>query len=88
MDTTTINISLPKSLKDQVDRLMVAEGYGNTSEFIRDLIRSHLKEFNERRLEEMLRTGLESPASPWTKSDVEEIKKTVADRILANRNGG
>ena len=87
METATINISMPLSLKDLVDEVMIAEGYGNTSEFFRDLIRNHLKQFNERRLEKMLRKGLESPLSPWTKDDVEEIKKTAVARILAKQNG-
>ena len=88
METTTINISMPQSLKDQVDEVMVVEGYGNTSEFIRDLIRNHLKSFKGRQLEQMLREGLESPVSPWTKQDVEEIKSAVTAHILAKQSGG
>jgi metal-responsive CopG/Arc/MetJ family transcriptional regulator len=34
---STINISLPRSMKEDVDEIIANEGYGNTSEFFRDL---------------------------------------------------
>lgn len=35
----TMNISLPDELKAFVDRQVAAQGYGSTSEYLRDLIR-------------------------------------------------
>lgn len=36
---STMNISLPESLKDFVDRQVSARGYGTSSEYVRELIR-------------------------------------------------
>lgn len=88
MSVSTINISLPDTLKSEVDAVVSADGYGNTSEFFRDLVRNYLKERQEKQLEIMLLDGLNSPMSPWTQDDVAEIKETVRARILAKRNGG
>lgn len=83
----TINISLPDNLKSEVDNVIAADGYGNTSEFFRDLIRNHMKARQQKQLEIMLLEGMNSPMSPWTKDDVAQIKETVTARILAKRNG-
>ncbi len=88
MSVSTINISLPDTLKSEVDAVVSADGYGNTSEFFRDLVRNYLKERQEKQLEIMLLDGVNSPMSPWTQDDVAEIKETVGARILAKRNGG
>ena len=87
MSVSTINISLPDTLKSEVDEIVSSDGYGNTSEFFRDLIRNHMKERQEKKLEMMLVEGMNSPMSPWTKDDVDRIKETVEARILAKRNG-
>ncbi|MCX2721614.1 type II toxin-antitoxin system ParD family antitoxin [Roseibium salinum] len=36
---STMNISLPDSLKDYVDQQVTGRGYGTSSEYIRELIR-------------------------------------------------
>ena len=87
MPISTINISLPDSLKSEVDAVVSADGYGNTSEFFRDLIRNHMRERQEKQLEMMLLEGMNNPMSPWTKDDVVRIKETVKARILTKRNG-
>ncbi|CAN5373682.1 type II toxin-antitoxin system ParD family antitoxin [soil metagenome] len=87
MSASTINISLPESLRAEVDAIIAADGYGNTSEFFRDLVRNHLKERQEKQLEIMLLEGMNSPISPWTKDDVAEIKDELMARISARRGG-
>ena len=58
--TTSMNISLPDSLKDYV-KTRCAEGeYSNPSDFIRALIRDDKKRRGKERLEEMLLEGLAS----------------------------
>jgi antitoxin ParD1/3/4 len=86
VSASTINISLPDNLKAEVDAVISADGYGNTSEFFRDLVRNHLRERQEKQLENMLLEGLNSPISPWTKDDVAEIKETLIARISARRS--
>lgn len=82
MAIATINISLPDTLKREVEEIIASEGYGNTSEFFRDLVRDYLKTRQERRLEALLLEGLESgKATPLTKTDFEEIKRRGLERI-------
>ena len=54
---TTMNISLPESLKAFIDEQVAAQGYGSSSEYVRELIR---KERDRQRLRALL---LEGPAS-------------------------
>lgn len=43
-DLVRFTVSIEKALFDQLERQVAASDYGNRSEFIRDLIRSHLVE--------------------------------------------
>jgi antitoxin ParD1/3/4 len=54
MATATMNISLPDTMKAEVEQIVANEGYGNTSEFFRDLVRNYLKQRQERELETLL----------------------------------
>lgn len=82
MATATINISIPDSLKAEVDKAIASEGYGNTSEFFRDLVRDYLKKRQEKRLEALLLEAVESDDfSPLTKADLEGIKERGLKRL-------
>ena len=82
MTTATINISIPDNLKAEVEEIIAAEGYGNTSEFFRDLVRDYLRQRQERRLEALLLEGLESgKATAFTKADFEAIKRRGIERL-------
>jgi len=82
MPSATINISIPDSMKAEVEEIIATEGYGNTSEFFRDLVRDYLKRRHERRLEQMLLEGLRSgEATPLTKADMEAIKQRGLRRL-------
>ena len=86
MSTTTLNISMPDTMKIDVEEIVASEGYGNTSEFFRDLVRSYLKERQGNRLEALLLEGLNSgEPTPFTKDDLESIKKRGLERIMAKR---
>lgn len=85
MAITTLNISLPDTLKAEIESVVATEGYGNTSEFFRDLARSYLKERQERKLEALILEGLNSgDATPLTKKDFERIKERGIKRIRQN----
>ena len=43
-DLTRLSISIERSLEEKLERLVERSGYGNRSEFIRDLIRDRLVE--------------------------------------------
>ncbi len=82
MENTTVNISMPKSMKKDVDEIVESDGYGNTSEFFRDLVRGRLNERTQRRLDELLLVGLNSgPSTMFTKADFEDIKQRGLKRI-------
>ena len=59
---STMNISLPEGLKAFVDELVQAEGYGTSSEYMRELIRrdQERRQFKAHLLVGM-RSGVEGP---------------------------
>lgn len=82
MATATINISIPDSLKAEIENAIATEGYGNTSEFFRDLARDYLKKRQEKRLEALLLEAMEGgDFSPLTKADFEGIKERGLKRL-------
>lgn len=86
MAIETINISLPGSLKRKVEEAVAEDGYGNTSEFFRELAREYLRYREDRRLGTLLLEGLESgDATPLTKADLDEIRRRGIERIRAKR---
>jgi len=69
-------------MKAEVDEIVATEGYGNTSEFFRDLVRSYLRERREQKLEELLLEGISSgKPDALTKRDFEAIKKRGLQRL-------
>jgi len=56
---TTMNISLPETLKQFVDQQVAGRGYGTSSEYVRELIR---KDQDRQRLRGLLLEGADSPA--------------------------
>jgi len=82
MATATINISIPDSMKAEVEEVIATEGYGNTSEFFRDLVRDYLKKRQEQKLEALLLEAVENGNfTPLTKADFEEIKERGLTRL-------
>ena len=82
MAIATLNISLPDTMKTEVEEIIATEGYGNTSEFFRDLVRNYLKERRERKLEDLILDGIKSgDSTPLTKEDFEKIKERGLKRI-------
>ena len=71
-------------MKQDVDEIIANEGYGNTSEFFRDLVRRYLHDRREKRIEDLLIEGLSSgEATPFTKKDFEAIKERGLKRLQA-----
>ncbi len=56
----TLTISLPESLREFIDRQVKTKGYGNTSEYLRCLLRDAQEAEADRRLQSLLLEGLES----------------------------
>jgi antitoxin ParD1/3/4 len=76
-----VNISVPDQMKEYIEERISEGGYNTTSEYFRDLVRDDQKKRGEERLEALLLSGLESPASEWTKDDVDHVKKAVRERL-------
>ncbi len=82
MPIATINISIPDTMKADVEEIIASEGYGNTSEFFRDLVRDYIRRRQERKLEAMLLEGIRSgDATPLTKADFLAIKERGLKRL-------
>ena len=82
MAIATLNISLPDTMKVEVENVVATEGYGNTSEFFRDLVRDYLKERQARKLETLILEGINSgDSTTLIKEDFEKIKERGMKRI-------
>jgi antitoxin ParD1/3/4 len=57
---TSLNISLPKALKEYVETQVAAGAYSTPSEFLRELIREDRKRRAQEKLESALMEGLNS----------------------------
>ena len=60
---TTLNISLPDSMRAFIDEQIALGGYSTASEYIRDLIRQAQKQAAREKLDSLLIEGLESGKS-------------------------
>ena len=78
-----VNISLPDQMKQYIEARIGEGRYNTTSEYFRDLVREDQKRQAEERLETLLLRGMESPASEWTKEDVDHVKSAVRERLAA-----
>ncbi len=79
--TTTMNISLPDSMKAFVDERVKARGYGSHSEYLRDLVRKDELEAAKDKLRAMVAEGLGSPpGQPWG-----ELKASLLARAQASQ---
>lgn len=81
---TTMNISLPDSLKDFVDEQVNQRGYGTSSEYVRELIR---KEQDRLQLRSLLLAGASSaPTKPVDGVYFDSLRRKVrATKLSARR---
>jgi len=74
---STMNISLPETMKAFVDEQVSQRGYGTSSEYVRELIR---KDQDRQRLRNLLLAGAESvPTQPADEGYFESLRKRVAE---------
>jgi antitoxin ParD1/3/4 len=70
---TTMNVSLPESLRSYVEEQVSARGYGTSSEYVRDLIR---KDQDRESLRALLLAGAASPpAGPADAAWFDKLRK-------------
>lgn len=63
MDMTSLNISLPKPMKEFIETRVVEDQYSTPSEYLRALIREDQKRREEQKLEALLLESLQSGES-------------------------
>jgi len=60
MSGNTMSFALPESMRAYIDERVQSGHYGNTSEYLRDLIRQDQKNESRQRLRSLIAEGLES----------------------------
>ena len=80
MSTNTISFALPQALRSYVDQRVRSGQYGNTSEYLRELIRRDQEDQAKKRLRELIEEGLNSgPGRVLTPSMAARLKKQALD---------
>ncbi|MGB5755882.1 MAG: type II toxin-antitoxin system ParD family antitoxin [Acidimicrobiales bacterium] len=70
-----MSFALPESLRDYIDQRVRSGQFGNTSEYLRDLIRRDQQAEAARRFRSLIADGLESGESrPLTDAVVDELR--------------
>ncbi len=76
-----MSFALPETLRSYIDQRVQSGHYGNTSEYLRDLIRRDQDEQARKRLRELIEAGLQSgPAREMTPGIVAELKARALGR--------
>lgn len=79
MATTTMNISLPETMKAFIDQRLDDDGYGTASEYVRDLIRADQKNQEEQKLEKLLLNRLQSGTE--MEFDINDVRAELSKRL-------
>ena len=70
MSRQTISFALPESMRKYIDDRVAAGNYGNTSDYISDLVRRDQEDQAKKRLRDLIEEGLASgPGRHRTKAD-------------------
>ena len=79
MSSLTMSFALPETMRSYIDERVKSGSYGNTSEYLRDLIRRDQEAQAAKRLRELIEVGLASgPATPLTDVDSAAIRGCMA----------
>ena len=85
---TSMNISLPDTLRQWVEDRVAADGYGTASEYFRALLRDDQKRKAREQLDHKLVEALDSgEAKEITAEDWRHIRSTVRDRLAMKPKG-
>jgi antitoxin ParD1/3/4 len=81
MSNLTMSFALPEALRAFIDQRVRSGEYGNTSEYLRELIRRDREEVAKKRLRELIEEGLNSgPARELTPADWAALRKKALGR--------
>lgn len=80
MGKLTMSIAIPEALRDFVEARVGSGQFGNTSEYIRHLIRKDQEEQARAELRALIAEGLASgPPAPMTSADWDELGSLARD---------
>ena len=83
-ELTTINVSLPVSMRAYLEQRVKQDGYASISDLVRALVRDDQKRKTQEELEQRLLSALDSgEATPMTPADWAEIKDAVKTKVAA-----
>jgi antitoxin ParD1/3/4 len=75
MSGTTMSFSLPDTMREYIDNRVESGSYGNTSEYLRELIRHDQMEQSKKRFRELIEEGLRSgPGRVFTAEVESELR--------------
>ena len=81
MSSLTMSFALPETMRSYIDERVKSGSYGNTSEYLRELIRRDQEEQAKRRLRELIEEGLRSgPARALTPRVAADLKRQALGR--------
>lgn len=86
MATSTLNISLPETMRQFVENKIAAEGYGTISEYVRELIRADQSVENSRFDTLISEAYASGEPIPLTKADIDEARRIVKERITTRNS--
>ncbi len=86
---TSMNVSLPSTLKKYVEKRVKENGYSTPSEYMRELIRIDQRASEQKdKLEELLREGLVGPRTEVTPKFWDDIRKDAPARLERRKTTG
>ena len=88
MSMTSMNLSLPESLRLFVEEQAHKGGYGTASDYLRELILEAKRRAEREDLEAKLLAGLRSPTSEMTDADWSALRDRIMERSPELRGEG
>ena len=78
MSSLTMSFALPETMRSYIDERVKSGSYGNTSEYLRDLIRRDQEAQAAKRLRELIEEGLQSgPGRALNADDWDALRQTA-----------
>lgn len=87
MKIETMNISLPSPLKAYVQQRVKRDGYGNISEYMRELIRDDQQKKAKERLDQLLLEGMEGKDRSIDASYWNDLQQHITARAKKRATG-
>jgi antitoxin ParD1/3/4 len=82
MSINTMSFALPEAMRSYIDQRVRSGQYGNTSEYLRELIRRDQEEQAKKRLRELIEEGLNSgPGQALAPQRTAQLKRQALGKL-------